>query len=135
MKTFLSRSETWRVMTLVGHFSLMVLLMVWEIWIDPYRVLPHSLVILFMVGPLLIPLRGLLYGRPYTHAWTSFLALFYFLHGVGQAWDGRQFAYLGWLEILFSLMLFLGAVFYARFRSRELKAMQDQDNTPAGHDS
>jgi uncharacterized membrane protein len=122
MKDFLRRSLTWRVMTLAGIFSLMVLLMVWEIWIDPAGVLPKSLVILFMVGPLLIPLRGLLHGRPYTHAWTSFLALFYFLHGVGQAYAGERFAYLGYLEVLFSLMLFLGAIFYARFRSRELKA-------------
>lgn len=124
MKNFLSRSMPWRVMTLLGHFALMVLLMVWEIWIDPAGMLPKSLVILFMVGPLLIPLRGLLYGRTYTHAWTSFLALFYFLHGVGQAYDGKQFAYLGVLEVVFSLMLFLGAILYVRFRSRELKAAE-----------
>jgi len=128
MMDFLRRSQPWRVMTLSGHFALMVLLMVWEIWIDPNGHIPRSLVILFMVGPLLIPLRGLLYGRPYTHAWTSFLAMFYFLHGVGQAWAGEQFAYLGGLEVLFSLMLFLGAIFYARFRSRELKAAQGSEN-------
>jgi uncharacterized membrane protein len=122
MMNFLRRSAPWRVMTLSGHFALMALLMVWEIWIEPAEVLPKSLVILFMVGPLLIPLRGLLYGRPYTHAWTSFLSMFYFLHGVGQAYAGERFAYLGYLEVLFSLMLFLGTIFYARYRSRELKA-------------
>lgn len=129
MMNFLRHSQTWRVMTLSGHFSLMVLLLVWEIWIDPNGRIPRSLVILFMVGPLLIPLRGLLYGRPYTHAWTSFLAMFYFLHGVGQAWAGEQFAYLGMLEVLFSLMLFLGTIFYARFRSRELKAIHEANGS------
>lgn len=124
MMDFFGRSRVWRVLALAGHIALMVLLLVWEVWIDPNGKIPRSLVILFMVGPLLIPLRGLLYGRPYTHAWTSFLAMFYFLHGVGQAWAGAQYAYLGILEVVFSLMLFFGAIFYARFRSRELKAAQ-----------
>ncbi|MBD3671175.1 MAG: DUF2069 domain-containing protein [Gammaproteobacteria bacterium] len=115
----------WRVMALTGHLGLILLLMVWEIWLDPFGVLPRSLVIVLMVGPLLIPLRGILHGRPYTHAWTSFLSLFYFLHGVGAAYAGEQFAYLGWLEVLFSLMLFVGAIFFTRYRNREIKQLAD----------
>lgn len=129
MSTILTRSPLWRLMSLLGIFGLIALLMVWEIWLAPSAtstkglfILPRSLVLLFMVVPLLFPLRGILNGRPYTHAWASFLALFYFMHGVGEAWAGTDTAYLGLLEVLFSVMLFIGAILFARFRSRELKA-------------
>lgn len=128
MSNLFTRSSLWHLMSLLGIFGLIILLMVWEIWLAPSAtttegliVLPRSLVLLFMVVPLLFPLRGILHGRPYTHAWASFLALFYFLHGVGEAWAGEDTAYLGMLEVLFSVMLFIGAILFARFRSRELK--------------
>lgn len=131
MSNVFTRSRLWHLCSLFGIFGLIVLLMVWEIWLAPSAanskgliVLPRSLVLLLMVVPLLFPLRGILYGRPYTHAWASFLALFYFLHGVGEAWAGTDTAWLGMLEILFSVMLFVGAILFARFRSRELKTGQ-----------
>ncbi|MDH5184432.1 MAG: DUF2069 domain-containing protein [Gammaproteobacteria bacterium] len=131
MSHLFTSSPLWRLMSLLGIFGLISLLMVWEIWLAPsidstegLLALPRSLVLLFMVVPLLFPLRGILHGRPYTHAWTSFLALFYFMHGVGEAWAGVDTAYLGLLEVLFSVMLFIGAILYTRFRSRELKAEQ-----------
>jgi len=133
MNKLLTRSPLWRWMSLLGIFGLIGLLMIWEIWLAPSAantsgllVLPRSLVLLFMVVPLLFPLRGILHGRPYTHAWASFLALFYFLHGVGEAWAGKETAYLGLLEVVFSSMLFIGAILYTRFRSREIKAEQLQ---------
>ena len=131
MSNMLRRSRLWHLMSLIGIFGLITLLMLWEIWLAPSSastegllVLPRSLVLLLMVVPLLFPLRGILHGRPYTHAWASFLALFYFLHGVGEAWAGADTAWLGMLEVLFSVMLFIGAILFARFRSRELKAGQ-----------
>ena len=131
MKKLLTSSPLWRLMSLIGLLGLITLLMVWEIWLAPSAasteglfILPRSLVLLFMVVPLLFPLRGILNGRPYTHAWASFLALFYFMHGVGEAWAGTDTAYLGVLEVILSLMLFIGAILYARFKSRELKAEQ-----------
>lgn len=131
MPNILRRSRLWHLMSLIGIFGLIALLMVWEIWLAPSSaspqgllVMPRSLVLLLMVVPLLFPLRGILHGRPYTHAWASFLALFYFLHGVGEAWAGADTAWLGMLEVVFSVMLFIGAILFARFRSRELKAGQ-----------
>ena len=65
----------------------------------------------------MFPLRGLLHGRVYTHAWSMYLALFYFVIGIwfAGAEDGRLF---GILISLFSLVFFIGSMFYTRFQGR-----------------
>ena len=111
---------------LIGYFGLFILQMVWIIWLTPPGTahLPVSLSLLFLVGPLMFPLRGMLHGRAYTHAWVSFLALFYLLLGISDAWSGSKQPLLTGLEIVFSTLLYLGAMFYARFRGKQLKESQ-----------
>jgi uncharacterized membrane protein len=117
-----------RWLTLVSYFSLLTLLMLWTTLLSPPLHAPISLMLLVLVGPLLLPLRGLLHGRPYTHAWTSFLVLLYFLHGVVELYaNPAQRLYAG-LEILFSVGLYCGAILFARYRGRELKALAAPDN-------
>ena len=111
-----------RALALIGYFGLFFLLMAWTAWLSPPRVLPVGLVLILLVGPLLFPLRGLLHGRPYTHAWTSFLALFYFCAGVFNTAGNMDKPWLPWLEILFSCLLFLGAIFYVRSCAEDSKA-------------
>jgi len=105
-----------------GYFGLLVLLIAWIGWISPPQGLPISIALFFMTVPLLFPLRGLLYGRPYTFAWASFLALFYFIHGVVEAYSTPEDRYLALLEIVFSVAFYTGSMLYARFRGRELKS-------------
>ena len=124
MKAFLTRSLPWRAMTLVGFFGLLILQPLWELVFEPNRIFSSWFILLVMVGPLLFPMAGLIKGKPYTHAWTSFIALFYFLHGVGEAFALSDTAWLGKLEVTFSAMLFTGTIFYARYRSRELRNQQ-----------
>jgi uncharacterized membrane protein len=112
-----------RISALIGYFGLFILMMVWIIWLTPPDTvrLPKSLSLLFLVGPLMFPLRGMLHGRAYTHAWVCFLALFYLFLGISEAWSGSQQPLLTTLEIVFSSLLYLGAMFYARFRGAQLK--------------
>jgi len=106
-----------RIATLTGYFGLFLLLIAWTAWLDPPSHLPVAIVLLVLIGPLLLPLRGLLYGRSYTHAWTSLLALFYFVAGVFNAAGAPAKPWLAWLEIGFSILLFAGAVCYVRLRA------------------
>ena len=115
----MSRAGIAHVATLAGYFALLGLLMLWNTILAPSQHFPVAIVLIVMVVPLLLPLRGLLHGRPYTHAWTAFLALLYFIHGVGEAVTNPQERLLGSLEIIFSLVLFFGATFYARYASVE----------------
>jgi uncharacterized membrane protein len=114
-----------RWLTLVSYFALLCLLMLWQTVLAPAQTLPVSLVLVLLVGPLLLPLRGLLHGRPYTHAWTSFLVLIYFIHGVVEVWSNPEVRLYAALEILFSVMLYSGALLYARYRGRQLRTQAD----------
>ena len=71
----------WRVIALGGYFSTLFFVMFWVIWLSPDST-PRSVVLAIALLPMLLPLRGLLHGRRYTHAWASFLALPYFAFGV-----------------------------------------------------
>jgi uncharacterized membrane protein len=113
-------SRFWRWGALAGYFGLFGLLLLWFAWLEPPGRLPVALVLLILVGPLLWPLRGLLHGRPYTHAWAAFLALFYFTVGVFYAAGPMVRPWLAWLAIGFSLLWFAGAILYVRTRSQEL---------------
>ena len=118
-----------RLVTLAGYFGLLILLTLWFTVLAPSNHLPTSLMLLVIVGPLMFPLRGLLHGNPYTHAWTSMLTLLYFTHGVIEAWSNSAERGYALLEVFFSVLLFVGAVGYARFRARELKGAQDSQHS------
>jgi uncharacterized membrane protein len=108
-----------RYLALTGYFGLLALLLLWNAWLAPSRHFPVAMVLIVMLVPLLLPLRGLLHGRPYTHAWTSFLSLLYFTHGVVEAYSNPAERHYAVLETLFSVALFLGAIFYVKFRAAE----------------
>jgi uncharacterized membrane protein len=108
----------WRVVTLIGYFGLFGLLLLWLAWLEPPVRLPIALALILWAGPLLFSTHGLLNGRRYTHAWTSFLALFYFAFGVFHAAGPMARPWLAWLAIGFSVLLFLGTIFYVRASGR-----------------
>jgi uncharacterized membrane protein len=107
-------SQTYRWLALQGYFGLLFLLLIWNAILSPPEIMPRSVAIIILVGPLLLPLRGILHGKPYTHAWVSFLALFYFALGVSVAYAVPEERLLGLLEVLFSMLLYGGAIGYVR---------------------
>jgi uncharacterized membrane protein len=71
-----------RWLTLLGYFSLLFGLFAWHLLIEPAAKHLISIIILLQLGPLMFPLMGLLNGKLYTHAWSMYLAIFYFIVGV-----------------------------------------------------
>lgn len=109
-----------RILALGGYFGLLLLLPLWYGWLSPSQ-LSLWLVLGILMLPLLFPLRGLLQGRPYTYAWTSFLSLIYFIHASVELYSSPEDRYLALLELLLSLALYLGCISYAKLGGRELK--------------
>jgi len=98
------------------YLSLLALLLSWFTWLAPPSNIPRVIPLVLLTAPLLFPLRGMLHGKRYTHQWVSFLSMFYFIVGVDATFNPAEGqAWLGQLTILFSLMLFIGSIFYARF--------------------
>ncbi len=106
--------------TLTGYFALLLLLIVWHGFIFPANNKPW-LIMAFIVTPLLFPMKGLLKENPYTYAWTSFVILLYFMHGVVEAWANEEQRIYAIIEIFLSVQVYIGAIYYARLQGRALK--------------
>jgi len=67
-------------------------------------------------------LRGLLNGKRYTYAWSSMLILFYFMHGVVDAWanENKTLQTLALIEVGLTVIFFIGSIMYVKYKSKEL---------------
>jgi len=99
-------------MALGGFFGLFSLLMLWNTILVPSKHLPVALVLLFAVTPLLIPFRGMLNANLKSCTWMSYISLFYFTHGVAEAFTTPAELIYALLEVFFSLLLCAGCAFY-----------------------
>lgn len=116
----MTKQFIFRWLALIGYLGLLALLLSWFTWLAPPSNIPRVIPLVLLTLPLLFPLRGMLHGKRYTHQWVSFLSMFYFVVGVDATFNPAEGqAWLGQLTILFSLMLFIGTIFYARFTPSE----------------
>ncbi len=111
-----------------AYLALIVLSLAWEGWLAPAQGVPPGFWLTLKTLPLLLPLFGLLHGRPYTYAWASMLVLPYFIEGVVLTYQFRAEAYTlhatlpyALLEALLCTGFIISATFYARLRGLELR--------------
>ncbi len=109
------------------YAGLIILSLAWEGWLAPARGVPPGFWLTLKTLPLLLPLSGLLHGRPYTYAWASMLVLPYFIEGVVLTYQFRAAAITlhatlpyALLEVLLCSGFIISATFYARLRGLEL---------------
>lgn len=103
------------IVALTGFFGLFILLMLWHTLLVPPTKFPVAMILLFTVTPLLLPMRGLLAGKPRSCAWAAYVSLIYFVHGAIETWSNPAERLYAALEVVFSLMLFFGAIGYVRW--------------------
>lgn len=110
----------YRKLTLVSYFSLVIWLVLWHFFLTPDKATSHVFSILFWIVPILLPAHGLIAGKPYTHAWTNFVVMYYLLHGLTSVYAVEGERLYALIEILLCVGLFIGCSLYARLRGREL---------------
>ncbi len=115
-----------RILTLLGYFSLLFGLFAWHLIIEPPAKHLISIIILLQLGPLMFPLMGLLNGKLYTHAWSMYMAIFYFIIGVWYAGSSEDLM-IGLYVIFTSLVFFLGTVLYTRYMGKQQSAQNAAD--------
>ncbi|MBW0281937.1 DUF2069 domain-containing protein [Shewanella xiamenensis] len=103
----------------LGYLALVLLLGGWFIGqgVNGEYTLLFSLL---WIVPLLLPIKGILKGNPYTYAWASFILCLYMLHALTLLYvttDALAFAI---IEVLLISALLVAFPFYARIRGREL---------------
>lgn len=104
----------WKALALTGYFGTFILIIAWYGWLSPPTRLPAIYALLALGTPLLLPLRGLLHGRPYTYAWSLFLALGYATHALIEAYSTPTDRRLALMELALVLLWFVAAVVYVR---------------------
>jgi uncharacterized membrane protein len=100
-------------LTLISYFILLFGQVVWIGWLNPVTIIPKSVTLLFIVAPLLLALRGLLNANFRTFKWVTLFIWLYFTIGIWNCASTTQWP-LGALQVVASLGIFAGAVFYLR---------------------
>ena len=88
---------------LAAWAALLVVQIVWYLLYPPVSI-PTWVALAITVPPLLLPLLSL---PNITRAllWVGILALFFFCHGVAEAWSSTGDRWLAWIEIVLTLLL------------------------------
>ena len=109
-----------RNLTLVGYFGILLLLPLWIWWLSPPQLLSQSATTLFWWCPALMPLKGILLNRPFTYAWSGFLAVFYISQAITTLVSSDSEQYLALIELVLAACWFAGASLFSRWRGQEL---------------
>lgn len=107
-----------RRLSLFSFFGLMFTLLWWILLAPHSENYPTGAVLILLVVPLLFPMRGILYGKPYTHAWAGYLMLFYLAHGITELYSGDAYFIYPLLEIIFSTSFFVSSIIYIRLNAK-----------------
>ena len=101
-----TRQRYARIAGFAGWIGLAVLQPLWHLWLVPDPHASLAAVLLLSVLPLLLPALAL--RRPMRALlWAGIVALFYFSHGVAEAWSVPAERGFALLEIGLSLLLIL----------------------------
>ena len=115
-----SNTQHYRYLAITCHLLLLSLVGLWQFVLRPEPVYSTAFIVLIYIVPLLLPLPGMLKGKPYTHAWASFIVLFYILHGLTIMYaEFHEWLYAS-LELILATGMFVGCTVYARKRGKEL---------------
>ncbi|GLS84275.1 DUF2069 domain-containing protein [Paraferrimonas haliotis] len=76
--------------------------------------------IALFIAPLLLPLKGIIEGKPYTYAWCGFILSLYLCHGLTLAVVSSDLRVFAIIESVMALILIAAMSYFARMRVREL---------------
>ncbi|WP_166423836.1 DUF2069 domain-containing protein [Paraglaciecola sp. 20A4] len=113
-------TQFYKRLALSSYFLLVAWLVIWHFVLTIDKNTSTTFTVLFWIIPILLPIRGLLAGKPYTYAWTNFIVMYYLLHGLTAVYAVEGERIYAAIEILLCVGLFSGCSFYARLRGREL---------------
>jgi len=120
LKDMTPMTKAFRLLALCANLALLAWVAIWQIFLSPHPHISSTTLAIAWCIPLLLPLPGILAGKPYTHAWANFVLMLYFLHALTILYvDGGE-RWLAMIELLLTSGAFIGNILYARARGKEL---------------
>ena len=109
----MNKTSLARILALGSLAALALIVMLWVFSIED----ENNRLIPFIIGmlPLLLLLRGILYGKIKTHQAAVFVALLYLIHGSVELFE--EVTLIASAEVLASLALMGSAAFYAKWKT------------------
>nr|CAA6830120.1 MAG: Unknown protein [uncultured Thiotrichaceae bacterium] len=107
----------WRGVTIIGVFGLLGLIIIWNGWLAPVQQVPLWLELLLFGLPLALLARGILYGKAIAHVRATMISLAYTTISIWFILTPQEETY-GYLMLLFSILLYAGGFFGAKYISK-----------------
>jgi len=118
-----------RILAVGSLLGLIALGLAWELWLAPIR--PGGSLLALKVLPLCLPLVGLLKNRMYTYRWVSLMVWLYFIEGVVRGYSDKPPGnWLGLIEVLLCLLLFVACALHIRLRFKTPRPVAQQPLQP-----
>jgi uncharacterized membrane protein len=115
-----TKVKVYRYLALIGHLGLLTWMTIWYLILSDSRDYSNTFVIVIYLLPLVLPLYGIIKAKPYTHAWSCFIVLWYLMHSVTVMYVEPSFIIHAVIELVFVIMMFVGCSMFARLRGKEL---------------
>lgn len=104
-----------RQISLVSYAATFLLTFNWITWYSPPQDVPRALILLILVVPLVLPVRGFLHGRAMSYIGVAMVAMWLFAAGLDIAFYEQNWSTLGWALVVCSVVLFVSCYFYLRY--------------------
>lgn len=104
----------------LGYFGLLLLTALWQSVLSPHPEISSLWLTMIWVVPLLFPLKGIIQGKPYTHAWSAFIACLYLTHALVQLYTTPEERALAAAELVLVCCWLIGATLFARWQGQAL---------------
>lgn len=115
-----SKVTMYRYLALISHVGLLLWMAIWYFWLADATGYSYSFVFILYLLPLLLPLPGIIKAKPYTHAWSCFVVLWYFMHAITVMYSEPAFMLYAIIELCLAIAMFVGCSLFARFRGQEI---------------
>jgi uncharacterized membrane protein len=115
-----TKVKVYRYLALSGHIALLAWMCIWYFALSSAREYSAAFIIIVYILPLLFPLHGIIKAKPYTHAWSCFIVLWYFMHSTTTMYVEPTYILHASIEMVFVIMMFVGCAMFARLRGQEL---------------
>ncbi|MDD1792593.1 DUF2069 domain-containing protein [Enterovibrio makurazakiensis] len=115
-----SSTSRLRAVALSSYLALFGWVALWHAVLSPHiHVNPYGVTIAWLL-PLLLPLKGIITGKPYTHAWANFILMLYFTHALTILWIDQGERWLALVELVLTSISFVSNIYFAKRKGQEM---------------
>ncbi len=116
-------------LTLVGYFGLILLIPLWNLWWFPSERFSNITLTIVWLLPLAFPFIGLIKKKPYTYAWSGFIAVLYVCHALTCLITNKDEIMAILLELFLASLFLFASMYFAKWRAQQLHSNSEKSRS------